>query len=80
MNSFSEKYTISSSANMAFSLKHVLISDEIDAKCIDILKANGIEVDKNTKLSKEQLIAEIPVSTPSRCGKILHIWGLAQPV
>eukprot|EP00918_Siedleckia_nematoides_P025332 GHVU01054678.1.p1 GENE.GHVU01054678.1~~GHVU01054678.1.p1 ORF type:complete len:530 (+),score=45.78 GHVU01054678.1:106-1695(+) len=44
---------------MSFVLKRVLISDEIDEKCINILQQNGIEVVKNTKLSPEQLISEI---------------------
>ena len=48
---------------MAFVLKKVLISDEIDERCIDVLKKNGVDVVKNTKLTKEQLIAEIPVSS-----------------
>ena len=47
---------------MSFNLQNVLISDEVDDKCVDILRSNGIEVVKNTKLSKEQLISEIPVS------------------
>ncbi|KAI0240728.1 D-3-phosphoglycerate dehydrogenase [Lamellibrachia satsuma] len=45
---------------MSFNLQNVLISDEVDDKCVDILRSNGIEVVKNTKLSKEQLISEIP--------------------
>lgn len=44
---------------MSFNLQNVLISDEVDDKCVDILRSNGIEVVKNTKLSKEQLISEI---------------------
>ena len=47
---------------MALSLKNVLISDEIDQQCVEILRQNGVEVVKNTKLSKEQLLQEIPVS------------------
>ena len=50
---------------MALRLKNVLISDEVDQKCVDILCANGIAVEKNTKLSKDELIAEIPVSEQS---------------
>ena len=50
---------------MALRLKNVLISDEVDQKCVDILRANGIAVEKNTKLSKDELIAEIPVSEQS---------------
>lgn len=46
---------------MAFQLKKVLISDEVDPKCVDILKSNGIEVVKDTSLAKnkEQLLTEI---------------------
>ena len=47
---------------MSFNLRNVLISDEVDDKCVDILRSNGIEVVKNTKFSKDQLISEIPVS------------------
>ena len=50
-----------SAANMVIQLQKVLISDEVDAKCVNILQTNGVEVVKNTKLSKEELIAEIPV-------------------
>lgn len=45
---------------MVVTLKKVLISDEVDPKCVEVLQANGIEVVKNTKLSKEELLAEIP--------------------
>lgn len=45
---------------MAFTLRKVLISDEVDQICVDILLESGIEVVKNTKLTKEELIAEIP--------------------
>ncbi|KAL5006523.1 hypothetical protein ScPMuIL_015329 [Solemya velum] len=45
---------------MVLTLRKVLISDEVDAKCIEVLKSNGIDVEKNTKLTKEQLVAEIP--------------------
>ena len=46
---------------MAFALKNVLISDEVDPKCVEILQNNGISVVKNTKLTKEQLLQEIGV-------------------
>ena len=48
---------------MAFSLdlKRVLISDSVDSCCKTILEANGIAVDLKTKLTKEELLAEIPV-------------------
>ena len=48
---------------MAFPLRKVLISDEVDPKCVTILQNNGINVEKNTKLSKEELLAKIPVSS-----------------
>lgn len=43
-------------------LKTVLISDEVDEQCIEILKRSGIEAVKQTKLTKDQLKAEISVS------------------
>jgi len=46
---------------MDFELKTVLISDDVDQQCIDILSAGGIQVTKNTKLTKDQLKAEIAV-------------------
>lgn len=48
---------------MAFSLdlKRVLISDSVDSCCKTIIEANGIAVDLKTKLTKEELLAEIPV-------------------
>lgn len=45
---------------MALNIKKVLISDEIDEKCVKILRDNSIEAVKNTKLSKEELLMEIP--------------------
>lgn len=47
---------------MSFNLSSVLISDEVDQKCVKILEENGIKVLKNSKLSKEELLKEIPVS------------------
>ncbi|KAJ8313522.1 hypothetical protein KUTeg_008083 [Tegillarca granosa] len=44
---------------MSLSLKSVLITDEIDEKCIKILENSGISVLKNTKFSKEELLVEI---------------------
>lgn len=46
---------------MVLQLQKVLISDEVDPKCVDILRTNGIEVVKDTSLSKkpDQLITEI---------------------
>ena len=52
---------------MAFNLdlKRVLISDSVDSCCKTILETNGIVVDLKTKLTKEELLAEIPVSIKS---------------
>ena len=49
---------------MAFQLKieKVLISDNLDNCCHEILTKNGIEVKTETKLSKAELLAEICVS------------------
>ncbi|KAK3786625.1 hypothetical protein RRG08_027583 [Elysia crispata] len=45
---------------MVIQLRKVLISDEVDQKCVEILQKNGIEVTKNTKLSKDELLRIIP--------------------
>ena len=49
--------------SMALSLeiKRVLISDNLDKCCKDILEASGIAVDVKTKLTKEELLSEISV-------------------
>ena len=52
---------------MVLSLKKVLISDDIDPKCIQILQNNGIDVVKKTNMTKQQLISEIPVSEIKMC-------------
>ena len=44
---------------MATELKRILISDEVDPKCIELFEKNGIQAVKKTKLSKEELIKEI---------------------
>jgi len=46
---------------MDFQLKSVLISDDVDQQCVDILSSGGIQVVKNTKLTKDKLKAEIEV-------------------
>ena len=48
---------------MALQLQKILITDEVDKKCIDTLKENGIEVVKDTSLAgdKAKLINEIQV-------------------
>lgn len=45
---------------MAFALSKVLISDNVSPRCAEILQKNGITVDTKTKLTKEDLINEIP--------------------
>jgi len=59
---------------MAFSLdlKRVLISDSVDSCCKTILETNGIVVDLKTKLTKEELLAEIPVSVKSQ-GSLIFV-------
>ncbi|KAK0051289.1 D-3-phosphoglycerate dehydrogenase-like isoform X1 [Biomphalaria pfeifferi] len=44
---------------MTIQLRKVLISDEIDDICLEILRKNGVEVVKNCNLSKEDLLKEI---------------------
>ena len=60
---------------MVLKLKSVLITDEVDPKCVSILESNGVNVTVNTKLAKDKpaLLAEIPVSAffPSFCYTIL---------
>lgn len=48
-----------------------MISDEVDQKCVQILQENGIKVLKNSKLSKEELLKEIPVSNMFFCKFLL---------
>ncbi len=59
VNSFSENFV-----KMSFALKNVLITDEVDPKCKEILETNGIQVTFDTSLAKDKsrLIGEIPVS------------------
>ena len=42
-------------------IKNVLISDDVDNKCKQILENNGFNVVKNTGLKKEQLMEEVKV-------------------
>ncbi|XP_053373404.1 D-3-phosphoglycerate dehydrogenase-like [Mercenaria mercenaria] len=46
---------------MVLELKKVFISDEVDPRCVEVLKESGIEVVKDTKLrtDKEKFLAEI---------------------
>jgi hypothetical protein len=40
-------------------IKSVLITDDLNEKCVQILENNDLIVVKNIKLSKEQLLEEI---------------------
>ena len=45
-------------------MKRVLITDDVDTQCVDMLIANGFVVDKDIKLAKqpqEQLIKRVQV-------------------
>jgi hypothetical protein len=42
-------------------IKNILITDDVDPKCVDILETNGFNVTKNIKLTKEELQEEIKV-------------------
>ncbi len=48
---------------MALRINRVLITDEVDSKCVEILRSSGIEVVMNTSLAKnkELLLQEIQV-------------------
>lgn len=43
-------------------IKNVLISDDVNTKCVEILQNNGFNVVKNTSLTLDQLKQEITVS------------------
>lgn len=51
---------------MPIDIKNVLVCDAVDQSCVDLLKANGIEVDYKLKLPKNVLIEEASVSTCQR--------------
>ncbi|CAB3403774.1 unnamed protein product [Caenorhabditis bovis] len=42
------------------SIKSVLIADDIEKECIDVLQSNGINVTVQTKQTKEQLLESLP--------------------
>ena len=44
-------------------IKSVLITDDVNQKCVEILENNDFKVVKNTKLTVEQIKAEIKVKT-----------------
>lgn len=43
-------------------IRRVLVADAVDQACVDLLKANGVRVDCKYKLSRDQLVQDIPVS------------------
>ena len=43
-------------------IKSVLITDDVNQKCVDILENNDFKVVKNTKLTVDQIKAEIKVN------------------
>ena len=43
-------------------IKTILISDDVNQKCIDILENNDLKVTKNTKLTPNELKEEIRVN------------------
>jgi hypothetical protein len=42
-------------------IKSILITDDVNQKCVEILENNNFLVKKNIKLSKEELLNEIKV-------------------
>lgn len=40
-------------------IKSILISDDVNQKCVDILSNNGFDVTKNIKLTKEELLEQV---------------------
>jgi len=48
---------------MSFKLNSVFISDDVDPRCVEVLKENGVQVVMDTKLrlDKAKFLAEIPV-------------------
>lgn len=65
---------------MVLKLNSVLITDEVDPKCVAILESNGVKVTMNTKLAKDKaaMLAEIPVSTNQICAftQLSHIFWI----
>lgn len=48
-------------------INKVLVTDAVDAACVDLLKNNSIQVDCKFKLPKDQLLAEIQVRISLNC-------------
>ena len=46
---------------MALKIERILISDEIDNQCVEVLQASNVHTDKKTKLSEDELVEIIPV-------------------
>ena len=43
-------------------IKSILITDDVNEKCVEILVNNGFSVTKNIKLSKAELLDEVKVT------------------
>jgi hypothetical protein len=48
-------------ANLNRQIKNILISDDINQKCVDILANNGLAVTKKINLTNDLLLEEIKV-------------------
>lgn len=47
---------------MGLDIKSVLVVDGVGANCTKILESHGINVTNKAKITKEELLQEIPVS------------------
>ncbi len=43
-------------------IKSILITDDVNEKCVEILENNGFKVTKNIKLTKPELLQEVKVT------------------
>lgn len=46
---------------MAIPVRRVLVSDEVDPLCVELMQKNGLAVTCKYKMPKEDLLKEIPV-------------------
>lgn len=59
-------------ATMPVMVRSVLISDQVDACCAELLRRHGIAVTQRTKMPKEELIDELKV-THSQLLKVISV-------
>lgn len=67
---------------MVLKIKSVLVADGVGANCDEILKLHGISVTNKAKISKDELLREIPVSfLLCKCNISygLHLWMFLYP-